>query len=53
MIKRLKAPTTELREREREREREKEREQPGAALSFLVIQLIAKRLEALTTQLKP
>ena len=49
MIKRLKAPTTELRERERDRERE----QPGAALSFLVIQLIAKRLEALTTQLKP
>ena len=47
MIKRLKAPTTEL------RERETEREQPGAALSFLVIQLIAKRLEALTTQLKP
>ena len=46
MIKRLKAPTAEL--REREREREKEREQPGAALSFLVIQLTA-----LTTQLRP
>ena len=48
MIKRLKAPTAELREREREREREKEREQPGAVLLFLDIQLIA-----LTTQLRP
>ena len=42
MIKRLKAPTTQLMTK---------KEQPGAALSFFVIQLTTKKIEALITEL--